>query len=95
MTIVCWHSVLFSPDLYFQPQEEVALANQVTDNDSNEEETSDDIISFLAMTNPDPPSPPVTFRSRVSGASAKSCSLTSQIHKKMKRGIASKRLDVT
>jgi hypothetical protein len=66
-------SSIFSPDRYFQPQEEVAHANQVTDNDSNEEETTDDY--FFTDDKSDPPSPVQRLSVAESAALAKSCSL--------------------
>jgi hypothetical protein len=67
-------SSIFSPDRYFQPQEEVAHANLVSDNDSNEEETTDDYI--FTDDKSDPPSPPVQRLTVAESAElAKSCSL--------------------
>jgi hypothetical protein len=64
-------SIFFSPDTYFQPQEEEA--NEVTDNDSNEEETSDNYI--FTDDKSDPPSPPIERLSVAeSAALARLCS---------------------
>jgi hypothetical protein len=63
---------IFSPDHYFLPQEEEA--NEVTDNDSNEEETSDNYI--FTDDKSDPPSPPIERLSVAeSAALARLCSL--------------------